>query len=108
MLSRLELVERLIALIPPPRSNQVVYYGVLAVVVLWGVVALKLTQPIVLLQLGANMAGIVFVIASLHVLYVNTTLLPVALRPPMWRRVALVAMAIFYGVFVTLWLSALR
>jgi hypothetical protein len=28
--------------------------------------------------------------------------LPAALRPPMWRRVALVGMALFYGFFVTL------
>ncbi|HEY6124172.1 MAG TPA: hypothetical protein VIV63_05945, partial [Steroidobacteraceae bacterium] len=54
------------------------------------------------LQIGANIAGIIFVIASMHVLYLNTHVLPVALRPPMWRRVALVGMALFYGYFVTL------
>ena len=86
---------------------RLVYYGVLAVVVLWGVIALRLAQPIILLQLGANMAGIVFIVASLHLLYVNTTLLPRALRPPLWRRLALVGMALFYGLFVTLWLASL-
>ena len=55
-----------------------------------------------LLQIGANIAGVIFVIASLHVLYLNTRVLPAALRPPMWRRVALVGMALFYGFFVTL------
>ena len=44
-------------------------------------------------------------IASLHILRVNTTLLPPALRPAPWRRVVLVAMALFYGAFVALWLS---
>ena len=34
-----------------------VYYAVLAVVVLWGMVALRLAQPIVLLQLAANVGG---------------------------------------------------
>ncbi len=86
---------------------RVVYYAVLAAVVLWGIAALKLSQPIVLLQLGANMAGITFIISSLHLLYVNTTLLPAELRPPPWRRVALVATAVFYGAFVTLWLANL-
>jgi hypothetical protein len=38
---------------------------------------------------------------------VNTVLLPPALRPPRWRRAALVALAAFYGVFVILWLSTL-
>ena len=77
-----------------------VYYCVLAVVVLWGIVALRLAQPIVLLLISANVAGFVFVIASLHLLYVNTRLLPEHVRPPMWRRVGLVAMSLFYGFFV--------
>jgi hypothetical protein len=83
---------------------RVVYYSVLAVLSVWGILALRLTQPIILLSLSANMAGIVFIISSFHVLYVNTRLLPVALRPPMWRRAALVALGLFYGLFLTLWL----
>jgi hypothetical protein len=82
-----------------------VYYTVLAAVTIWGLIALSLAQPIVLLQLGANVAGGVFVIASLHLLYVNTTLLPPELRPSMARRAGLVAMAVFYGFFVSLSLS---
>ncbi len=82
---------------------RVVYYGVLAVITIWGIIALRLAQPIVLLQLGANMAGIVFVVSSLHLLYINTRLLPEALRPPMWRRASLVATSLFYGAFVILW-----
>jgi hypothetical protein len=83
---------------------RVVYYTVLVVISAWGIIALRLTQPIILLSLSANMAGIVFIISSIHLLYVNTRLLPVELRPPMWRRVALVALAVFYGFFLTLWL----
>jgi hypothetical protein len=86
---------------------RVVYYSVLAILSVWGIIALRLTQPIILLTLSANMAGIVFIISSLHLLYVNTRLLPVALRPPMWRRLALVALALFYGFFLTLWLWSL-
>ena len=58
-----------------------------------GIIALALAQPIYLLQLGANMAGIVFVVSSLHLLYINTRLLPPEIRPPLWRRAALVAMS---------------
>lgn len=82
---------------------RVVYYVTLTVISLWGILAMRLTQPIILLALGANMAGIVFIISSIHLLYVNTRLLPVELRPPMWRRVALVALALFYGFFLTMW-----
>jgi len=84
-----------------------VYYLVLALIVIWGILALRLAQPIVLLQIGANVAGVIFIISSLHLLYVNTRLLPPALRPPTWRRAALLAMTVFYGFFVALWLRSL-
>jgi hypothetical protein len=63
---------------------------------------MQLAQPIVLLQLGANVAGAIFVIAAPHLLYINTRLLPPHVRPPMWRRVALIVMTLFYGFFVAL------
>jgi hypothetical protein len=84
-----------------------VYYSLLAAVVIWGIIALRLAQPFVLLKIGANVAGFTFVVASLHLLYVNTRLLPVELRPPLWRRVTLVAMSVFYASFVALSLSSL-
>ena len=70
----------------------------------WGLIALRLTQPIILLQLGANMAGVVMVFSSLHILYINMKFLPKELQPRLWRRLALIFMAIFYGFFVYLWL----
>ena len=79
-----------------------VYYGVLAAIVLWGILALRLAQPFFLLQIGANVAGFIFIVASIHLLYVNTRLLPQELRPPLWRRVALVLMSLFYATFLVL------
>jgi hypothetical protein len=79
-----------------------VYYTVLLVAVTWGIFALRLAQPIILLRLAANVAAVVFVIASLHLLYLNTRLLPEPLRPSRWRRAGLIAMACFYGFFVAL------
>jgi hypothetical protein len=49
----------------------------------------------------------VFIISSLHLLYINTRLLPAAVRPPLWRRSMLVLMALFYGFFVVLSASSL-
>jgi hypothetical protein len=83
---------------------RLVYFGVLAFVVAWGVVAIGLSQPIVLLQVAANVAGFVLSLGALHILRVNTTLLPEPLRPSRARCVMLVAMAVFYGFFVWLWL----
>jgi hypothetical protein len=77
-----------------------VYYTVLAIAAGWGIFALRLAQPIILLQIAANVAAFVFVVATLHLLYINTRLLPEAIRPSWWRRVTLVAMSLFYGFFV--------
>jgi hypothetical protein len=76
-----------------------VYYSVLAVFALWGCVALGLARPLVLIVIGANAAGVVFFVASLHTLVVNRTFLPRALRPPLWREAALVVCALFYASF---------
>ncbi|HEV7233806.1 MAG TPA: Nramp family divalent metal transporter [Sphingorhabdus sp.] len=86
---------------------RIAYYTVLVIFVVWGLIAMGLAQPIFLLQVSANIAGLVMVIGSLHILYLNTHLLPLELRPPLWRRVALVAMTLFYGFFVALWVSTL-
>jgi hypothetical protein len=84
-----------------------VYYTVLGILVVWGIIALRLAQPFVLLKLSANVAGVVLIVASLHLLYVNTRLLPAHVRPPAWRRAALVAVAGFYAFFVLLSLRSM-
>lgn len=83
---------------------RVIYYSVLAIIVVWGIIALRLTQPLILLQLGANVAGAVCAFSALHILRINTRLLPEPLRPPLWRKIALVCAAVFYSFFVYLWL----
>jgi len=84
-----------------------VYYALLGVVVIWGFIALKLAQPIVLIQISANVAGITLAIAGVHLLYVNTQLLPEAVRPGLWPRVGLVGLVLFYGFFSFLSIRAL-
>ncbi len=84
-----------------------VYYGVLAVAVIWGLIALRLAQPIFLLQLSANFHGVMFVVCGLHLLYINTRLLPPELRPSLGRRLGLLALVLFYGAVVVMWLRGL-
>jgi hypothetical protein len=78
-----------------------VYYTVLAIAAGWGIFALRLAQPIILLQIAANVAGFVFVIGSLHLLYINTRYLPAEIRPSRARQAILVAMSFFYAFFVS-------
>ena len=75
-----------------------VYYSVLLVFTLSGVAILLLdVEPLFLILIGANMAGLNMAIISLHTLYVNRKLLPPELKPPLWREIVVVLGAIFYG-----------
>jgi hypothetical protein len=84
-----------------------IYYTLLGVLVIWGMIALKLVQPIMLIQISANVAGLTFVIAGLQLFYVNTRMLPEHVRPGIWPRVGLVALVVFYGGFSFLSIRAL-
>ncbi|HEV8304576.1 MAG TPA: Nramp family divalent metal transporter [Gemmatimonadales bacterium] len=81
-----------------------VYYVVWAVLLTWGCIAINLAQPIVLIQLGAAMASLIFVFVAIHTFFVNRKFLPAELRPPLWREAALWVCAAFFGAFAGLWL----
>lgn len=76
-----------------------VYYSVLAVFIVWGCVALNLAQPLTLVVIGANIAGLNFVVVSVHTLRLNRKFLPRELQPPLWREALVVLCAIFFGAF---------
>lgn len=94
----------------PGRSVRGIYYGTLGVMTAWGVLSLGAplagwaVEPIVLLQLGANWAGVNFVILSLQTLRVNRTLLPPEIRPSLWRQIALLLCAGFFLAMAGAWL----
>src|SRR4051812_29569703 len=74
---------------------RVIYYSVLAILSVWGIIALRLTQPIILLTLSANMAGPALIIRSRRLLCANTALLADSPRPPAWGRHAAAAPSAF-------------
>lgn len=75
------------------------YYGLLVLYALWGYVAIRLSQPLMLLKISANVAGLVLVIAGLHVLWLNGTLLPREVRSPLWQRAGVGLGVAFYAFF---------
>jgi hypothetical protein len=75
------------------------YYTILAVFVVWGCIALNLAQPLTLVVIGANVAGLNFVFLSIHTLVVNRRVLPRELKPPLWREVMVALCALFFGGF---------
>jgi Mn2+/Fe2+ NRAMP family transporter len=91
-------------------SAGAIYWGALGAMTAWGLLSLGAplagfaVEPIVLLQLGANWAGVNFVILSLQVLRVNRTLLPPEVRPSLWRQIALLLCAAFFLALAGAWL----
>jgi hypothetical protein len=77
-----------------------IYYSVLLLFMIWGCIALGLAQPWTLIIIGANIAGLILMIASAHLIVVNRVLLPSELRAPIWRMLVLISSALFFGFFV--------
>jgi hypothetical protein len=55
-----------------------------------------------LIMIGANVAGLVFVVSGIHILVVNYKHLPKELHPPIWRAIVMIGFVIFYGFFVVM------
>ena len=87
-----------------------VYWGVMGALALAGALLLAAPlfgvriQPILLIQLSANWAGISMVFFSVQMIIVNRKLLPASLRPPLWRQIALGLCACFFLAFTSAWL----
>jgi hypothetical protein len=79
-----------------------IYYALLFGFAIWGMFAVNWADAMSLFKVIANVAGLVLSIAAIQVLRVNTKLLPRELQPPVWRKVALVACSVFYGVIFIL------
>lgn len=79
-----------------------IYYTFLILFALSGAVAINLATPLMLIKIGANMAGLNFVFLAIHTLVINRKFLPKELQPPMWRQIMLVLTALFFLFFVTM------
>lgn len=73
------------------------YYVLLFVFTLWGGVVMRFGSAIQLFKVLAAIAGVVLIPASIQMLIINSTMLPRELRPSWWRRIGLVACALFYA-----------
>lgn len=81
-------------------GQKIIYYTALTAFCIWGCIAINLAAPMTLLLINANVSGFVFVLCSILLIIMNHTFLPPQVRPPLWRDLSLVLMALFYGFFV--------
>jgi hypothetical protein len=83
-------------------SVSTIYYTLLIALSIWGAYVVRLGGVMSLFTFLANVAGFVLAVGAVHILIVNTTLLPRELQPSWWRKLALAACAVFYGTVTIL------
>lgn len=76
-----------------------IYYTLLLLFTIWAFFAVHWGHALTLFKILGFIAAPIMTLAALQILRINTTLLPAEIRPAMWRRVALVICALFYGTF---------
>ena len=84
------------------------YYALFVGFTAWFALVVRWGTAMEMMKWLANVGGFVLAFSSIQLLLVNTRLLPSPLRPPLWRRLALVVCAVAYGaLFVAVVLSLL-
>ena len=82
-----------------------IYYTILGVYAVWGLVWLSLFEPLTLAIIGAILGNLALASTALHTLYVNRTLLPARIRPPWFMQAGLlICGAFFLGISVIVWI----
>ena len=81
-----------------------IYYSILAIYAVWGLIWLSLFEPLQLAIIGAVLGNVALGCTGLHTLYVNRTLLPARLRPSWFMQLGLLTCgAFFLGISVIVW-----
>ena len=81
------------------RGIRALYYGILVIFSIWGMVVIRLASPFQLFKILANMAGLVLAVAGVQIFLVNRRFLPRAIRPAVWKEIGLLACSAFYAFF---------
>ncbi len=81
-----------------------VYYAIMALVVIFGIVTMNWLLPAVALALSANIASFTMALSAILTIRLNRKFLPAEYRPPVWREIVLIATLLFFGFFFCLFL----
>ncbi|MDE0325526.1 MAG: Nramp family divalent metal transporter [Candidatus Poribacteria bacterium] len=79
-----------------------IYYPILGVYIIWGIIAIYLVKPFFMILVSATIGGYLLVITALHTLYVNWKFLPPEIQAPLWKQIGLVLCAGYYSIFGTI------
>lgn len=73
-----------------------IYYSILTLYGVWGLVTLSLFNPLTIAKIGAVLGNVALAFASLHALHTNRSLLPPHLRPHWALQLGVVTAGLFF------------
>lgn len=91
------------------KSVKYVYYSLMFAMGVFGLAALLCVEPLSLLKISGVIGNVALAVSAGHALYVNCTLLPVALRPSWFMRAGVILCSVYFfgisaiAVATTLW-----
>ena len=81
-----------------------IYYCILALYAVWGVIWLSLFEPLTLAIIGSVLGNVALSFTSFHALYVNRSLLPDQVKPNWFMQAGLFACGTFFlGLSLIVW-----
>jgi hypothetical protein len=72
------------------------YYGILSIFCLWGLVVLALFDSFQILKISTVLQNVALGFSSLHALYITRTLMPRELRPSLFMQLGVIACGAFF------------
>jgi len=75
---------------------KILYYGILVIFCLWGLLALSLFDPFQILKISTVLQNVALGFSALHALYVNRALMPRELRPSLLLQFGVLACGVFF------------
>jgi hypothetical protein len=72
------------------------YYGILIIFCLWGLLALSLFDPLQILKISTVLQNVALGFSSLHALYITRALVPRELRPSLFMQLGVVVCGVFF------------
>jgi hypothetical protein len=81
-----------------------IYYGLLIVFVIWGLMYVNITLPLIIFAVSANIANFTMALSALLTIRLNRKVLPKEFRPAVWREVVLVLNIAFFGFFFSMFI----
>ena len=73
-----------------------IYYGLMSLMAVWGLLVLMLLEPLAILKIGGVLMNVGLGASAIHALYVNCTLLPPEVRPNWFMRLGVIACSLFF------------